>query len=107
MHEGACVVSGKVTLCCAYEALRPRISEKLSALSDKVNEMGGIIGHIKASAEVKSTEMFSVTEGPVMAKTAPESEIELRLAAIVFLVRPDELMPMVKNALIELRNAIR
>ena len=65
--------------------------------------MGGIVGHIKASAEVKQAEMFSVTESDVRIKTAPGQDIGLKMACIVFAVTPEQVEPMVEAALKELR----
>ena len=103
MHDGACVVSGTVDISAEYAELKPRIGKKLEEIAAAITDMGGIVGHIKASAEVKQAEMFSVTESDVMIKTAPGQDIGLKMACIVFAVTPEQVEPMVEAALKELR----
>jgi len=104
IHDGAVVVSGSAEITGDYEPLRPRIKARLEAIAAAVNDLGGIVGHIKASAEAATTEMFSVTETEAMIKTAPTQTIRLRMAAIVFAVTPEQVEPLVESALRELRD---
>ena len=103
MHDGACVVSGVTEAIGVYEEIRPLIKAKLEETAAKITGLGGIIGHIKASTEVKTTEMFSVTDVDAMIKTAPTQVISVRMAAIVFAVTPEETEPLVEKALREIR----
>jgi microsomal dipeptidase-like Zn-dependent dipeptidase len=85
------------------------IKQNKRNLSDEqirlIAEKGGIIGHIKASAEVKNVEMFSVTDVDVMIKTAPEQEINIILAAIVFFVSEEEAEELGRKAFKKIKKA--
>ncbi len=99
LHDEAKVVSGKLTVIGDYEKVKAGLHDGLTEFAAKVNEKGGVIGHIKASCEVKTVDMFSVTDTDVMIKTAPEQEISIILAAIVFFVTEDEALAYGKAAL--------
>lgn len=99
LHDDAKVVSGSLTVIGDYEKVREGLNRGLTEFAAKVTEKGGVIGHIKASAEVKSVEMFSVTDVDVMIKTAPEQEISIILAAIVFFVSEEEAETLGRAAL--------
>ena len=103
VQDEACVVSGVMQLCGSYDGMRERIAEKLEALAAEITARGGIVGHVKASAEVQQTEMFSVTDIKAMVKTAPTQEITVKMAAIVFAIEPEETEELVEHALRELR----
>lgn len=103
IHEGACVVSGTVTVSGDYGALKPLIGAKLEEIAAAVTGMGGIVGHVKASAEIRQTEVFSVTEEKVMIKTAPGQDIDVKMAAIVFAVTPEQVEPLLEAALREIK----
>lgn len=103
LHDEARVISGRLTVIAGYDAVRTSLSIKLEHLAKVVQEMGGIVGHIKASCQVKTVEMFSVTDVDVTVKKAPEQEIKINLAAIVFLVDPEEAERLVNETL----NAVR
>ena len=103
MQDEACVVSGVMQFCGEYEQLRPRIAEALEALAAEIGARGGIVGHVKAAAEVTQTEMFSVTDVKAMVKTAPTQDITVKLAAIVFAIDPETVEALAEAALRELR----
>ena len=105
IQDEACVVSGVMTFCGRYEGMRERIAAKLEALAAEITARGGIVGHVKAAAEVAQTEMFSVTDVKAMIKTAPIPEITIKMAAIVFAISPEETEELVEAALRELRGA--
>lgn len=103
IQDEACVVSGVMQLCGTYEPLRPRIAAALEALAAEINSRGGIVGHVKAAAEVQQTEMFSVTDVKAMIKTAPTQDITVKMAAIVFAIEPETVEALVEAALRDLR----
>ena len=103
MQDAACVVSGTTTLEGDYEALRPRVAQVLESVAAEITAKGGIVGHVKAAAEVLCTEMFSVTDVKAMTKTAPTQEICLKMAAIVFAVDTETVETLVEQALRTLR----
>ena len=99
LHDDAKVVSGSLELTGDYDAIRLGLGEGLKQFAAAVNELGGVIGHIKASAEKVQTEMFSVTEEDVMIKTAPEERISIILAAIVFFITEEQAEELGRKAL--------
>lgn len=109
IHDGATVVSGKLVLRGEYEPVREALQTQLGAFADAVQAEGGIIGHIKASAEIKTTEMFSVTDAQagVMVKTAPEKQCDIILAAIVFFIDDDRARELAEKALTAVRDAVK
>ena len=103
IQDEACVVSGVMRLEGDYETLRPRVSDQLEAVAAAITAQGGIVGHVKAAAEVTNTEMFSVTDVKAMAKTAPTQTITVKMAAIVFAVEPEAVEALVEQALRAIR----
>lgn len=99
LHDDAKVVSGSLQVTGDYEAIRNALGQGLKEFAAAVTESGGIIGHIKASAELGQTEMFSVTEEDVMIKTAPEKHVNIILAAIVFFISEDKAEELGRKAL--------
>ena len=99
LHDDAKVVSGKLLVVGDYEKVKAGLHDGLTEFAAKINELGGVIGHIKASCEVKTVDMFSVTDTDVMIKTAPEQEMNIILAAIVFFVSEEEALALGKAAL--------
>ncbi len=104
IQDEACVVSGVTELDGAYEDLRPRIAAQLEAVAAEIAARGGIVGHVKAAAEVTQTEMFSVTDVKVMTKTAPVVHITIKMAAIVFAIGPEGVEELVEHALRALKH---
>ena len=74
-------------------------------LAKAVFALGGIVGHIKASCQTKTVEMFSVTDAVVMAKTSPEKELSINLAAIVFAVDLSDAEDMVRGSMQAIKDA--
>lgn len=99
LHDEARVISGNVTLYTDYDKLKAVLSEQLELLAKAVQECGGIVGHIKASVEIKRVEMFSVTDVAVSVKAAPGQEIKINMASIVFLINPEEAEILVTRAM--------
>ena len=92
-------MSGELTIIGEYGPVRAALAKALESFAAEVTENDGIIGHIKASAEVTSVEMFSVTDEEVMVKSAPQQEIAIILAAIIFGILEPEAEAMGKKAL--------
>lgn len=103
IQDEACVVSGVMLLEGDYAALRPRMGAQLEAVAAAITAQGGIVGHVKAAAEVTNTEMFSVTDVKAMAKTAPTQTITIKMAAIVFAIEPEAVEALVEQALRTIR----
>jgi hypothetical protein len=74
LHDEARVVSGRLILTCPYGPVKKAVAAQLELIAGAVREMGGIVGHIKASCRVKTVDMFSVTDTDASVKTAPEQD---------------------------------
>jgi hypothetical protein len=98
-HDAALVVSGKLTVSGDSEGIKVKLAAALEAAAARVNDLGGIVGHIKASADERRITMMSVTEDTVMVKPAPEQVVGIIMTAIIFAVDDDDAIDIVKDAL--------
>ncbi|SHH65125.1 hypothetical protein SAMN02745823_00626 [Sporobacter termitidis DSM 10068] len=105
LHDEARVISGRLTLTAEYGPVREALASQLELMAKTVQERGGIVGHIKASCEVRLVEMLSVTDTESAVKRAPGQEIKIILAAIVFLIDPEEAEELAHAALAAVRDA--
>ncbi len=97
-HDGASIVSGECILSVENpETVRTMLAEQMQRLGDWVNEKEGYIGHIKAGFSTECTESFSITDRKVRCHSPESTRIHINLAAIVFMISPDELKKQVKN----------
>lgn len=98
-HDEALVVSGGLNIMGQPEEVNSKLSGALEKAAARVNELGGIVGHIKASVDARKITMLSVTESEVMEKSAPEAELRIIMTAIVFALPEEEAKALVENAL--------
>ncbi|MBQ8975254.1 MAG: hypothetical protein IJ072_05985 [Oscillospiraceae bacterium] len=98
-HDEALVVSGAVNLMGQPGEVNSKLSGALEKAAARVNELGGIVGHIKASVDARKITMLSVTETEVMEKSAPESELRIIMTAIVFALPEEDAKALVEDAL--------
>lgn len=105
-HEGALAGSFSIETDEPAEHLDSIITDAMLALAGKIDEAGGIIGHIKAAVASKSgSVMYSITLDTVNKKGAiPEGEApeNVSFASIVFGVEEDMLRPF----LVELKESL-
>lgn len=102
-HDGASIVSGECILSVENpETVRTMLAEQMQRLGDWVNEKEGYIGHIKAGFSTECTESFSITDRKVRCHSPESTRIHINLAAIVFMISPDELKKQVKNIFLTL-----
>ena len=99
LQDDAKVISGSVLITGEYEGIKDKLKAGLEEFAAAVGEKGGVVGHIKASVEVMTVDMFSVTETEAMVKRAPEQNMKVILAAIVFFIEPEEAENLAKAAL--------
>ena len=99
LQDDAKVVSGRLLISGSYDDIKDKLKEGLEEFAAAVNEKGGVVGHIKASVEVTTVDMFSVTETAAMVKRAPEQNMRIILAAIVFFIEPEEAETLAKSVL--------
>jgi len=103
IHDDAIVVSGSLIIDYDTQDQNARIAAELENAAQKINDSGGIVGHIKAAVTSTSTSMISVTDKDAMIKESPVSRVKITVAAIVFLVKPLEAENAVRDALIAIR----
>ena len=103
MHDDAIVISGTMALENVTGELNAWIAEELESAARKINELEGIIGHIKAAVTSASTDMISVTEEKAMVKTSPFHSAKITLTVIVFLVDPEEAESIARKTLASIR----
>jgi hypothetical protein len=105
-HEDAVIVSGALSLLCAEpDAARDALAAGLTDIARAVRERDGIVGHIKASFSASRVEMLSVTDVEVSVKPAPKLEVKINLAAIVFLIPPEDAEALARDALDAVKTA--
>lgn len=100
MQDDAAVISAKFTLTADYDTVDAVLKTGLEELAASISDKGGIIGHIKATAEINSVEMFSLTNTEVSVRRSPEQDIVVRVAAIVFFIDLDEAKDLVERIVI-------
>lgn len=99
LHDEARVISAHLTLVGDAVSIKATLHTQLEKLAKLVQDSGGIVGHIKASCQTTQVEMFSVTDVEVTVKKSPEQEVQINLAAIIFLTDISVGEKMVNNAL--------
>ena len=86
IEDGAVVVSARFTVEMAREVLEQKLSEELQELAARVYAHEGIIGHIKASAEISSIQMYSITDTILHVKNGEKDTITVSFAFILFFI---------------------
>ncbi|NLM45671.1 MAG: hypothetical protein GX200_02565 [Firmicutes bacterium] len=100
-HDDAAVISARCTFLARPETAGDVIAEALQELAAVIAEKGGIIGHIKATLESTTLEMFSLTDRAVSRKKQPNETMTLQLVAIVFLLVPEEAKKLVEKIVLK------
>lgn len=101
IQDEAKVVSGHLELTGDYPTIREGLRRGLEDFAAQVAALGGVVGHIKASVRHSQLEMFSVTDLDAMIKTAPEEQVTITLAAIVFFITEEQAESLAQQALIQ------
>jgi hypothetical protein len=107
LHDEAIVISGSLTVITGDESICEIVAKELEAAGAEITQLGGIIGHIKATTVITETKMISVTEEQAMIKDALECKVVITLAAIVFLVEQKEAGDIIRQALVRVRERAR
>lgn len=107
IHDEAIVISGTLTIRYATAELNDWIAEELESAARSINELGGIVGHIKAAVSLSLTNMISVTDEKAAVKESPFRRAKITLAAIVFLVDPKEAEDIARSALAGIRTRLK
>lgn len=97
LHDNAVVVSAEYHTAADREKAGELLTGYMEALAGKIDCRGGMIGHIKTSVEVRYVEMYSLTDKTVMKKTTNLPDLTLYMAAIVFCIKEEELLCLVRD----------
>ena len=102
-HEDAAVVTGLLSLFGSGESVKEALKDALEGAARDIVSLGGLIGHVKALAEVKSASVFSVTETEASRRDSPADEVKITVNAIVFFIGPDKAADIIRKALEEIK----
>lgn len=89
MEDGATVISACFTVHMLKDKLETLLSQELEALAAQVYEHNGIIGHIKASTEIHSMQMYSITDTILHVKNGECDTITVTFAFILYFIGVD------------------
>jgi len=98
-HEGALIgtLTGHIAAD-SVDAAKERLCAAMTALAARINEAGGVIGHIKAIvSEEGRGYQISVTEEDAAVRSLPPSAYRADCAAIVFAVEEDALRAYIQQ----------
>ncbi|MCL2046934.1 MAG: hypothetical protein FWG88_11210 [Oscillospiraceae bacterium] len=107
MHDEATVISGSLTVVTQDPHFTEIVAEALETAGAKITELGGIIGHIKATTTTTNTKMISVTDESAMIKEAIDIKVVIIIAAIVFLVDEKTAGDIIRQALVSVRKTAK
>ena len=107
VHDDAIVISGTLTMEYGSADLNAYIAEELEKAAQAVKALDGIVGHIKAAVSVTSTDSVSVTDEKAMLTESPLKSARIALAAIVFMVAPEDAENIIRKALAGVRARLR
>lgn len=89
VEDGATVISACFTVLSSKDKLEALLSQELKDLAAQVYEHNGIIGHIKASTEIRSMQMYSITDTILHVKNGEKDTITVTFAFILYLIDVD------------------
>ena len=94
-----------------FEGDREKISQKLSRgmeqMAERVQDAGGIVGHIKASVDFQETAVFSVTLDHADIRKGAGCEAGGKFAAIVLLLDEKTAYALAEQMFTEIRASLR
>jgi hypothetical protein len=105
LHDEARVVSGRLTLQGDAVRIKAELQAQLGMMARAVSALGGIVGHIKASCETTTVDIYSVTDVEASSKQSPEAELRIILAAIVFAIDEEAAEQLARHALDAVKTA--
>ncbi|MDO5410514.1 MAG: hypothetical protein Q4F21_08685 [Lachnospiraceae bacterium] len=103
-ETSAAIISAECTLLADHNQMAALLCSHLEKLAEQLNEKGAFIGHIKASMDVHTLNVFSLTDKTVNQVKGKSDEITFNLAAILFLIEEQEAVKLVTDMLKEITN---
>ncbi|BFK24925.1 hypothetical protein AB9D59_00485 [Blautia producta] len=97
LQDSAVVVSAEYHTAADRDRAGELLTARMETLAGRIDAQGGIIGHIKTSVELRYVEMYSLTDKTVMKKASDLPELTFYMAAIVFAVKEEELLCLVRE----------
>ena len=103
IHDEAITISAAMTIISDDTLLNEHIAGEIETAAREITKRGGIVGHIKASVSTTTTCMITAADETAMIKESPMRRARITLAAIVFLVDPEEAENIIREALAGIR----
>lgn len=107
LQDSAVVVSAHYRTVADPQELSALLTVNMESTAAKIYAVGGFIGHLKASADVHTVEMFSLTDREVYRKKGNDSEILVTVAAILFAIKETAAEELIKTMLEDIDKKVR
>ncbi|MCL2125944.1 MAG: hypothetical protein FWH33_08170 [Oscillospiraceae bacterium] len=105
IHDGAITISAALTIVTDDIHLDKRIAAEIESAAREIAAHGGIVGHIKAAVSTTATSMITAADETAMIKDSPMRRSRIVMAAIVFLVSPQEAEDIIRASLQRIRSS--
>ena len=79
----------------------------MESTAAKITAMGGFIGHLKASMDIHTVEIFSLTDREVYHKKGETPELLVTVAAIVFAIEEKTAADLIRTMLEDVDRKVR
>ena len=89
VRDGAVAVYGEYGILADRQELSALLASNMEAAALRLESMGGIIGHMKASMDVHRVDSFSLTEREVSYREGSIEEIDIHLNVLVFAIEEE------------------
>lgn len=107
LQDAAVVVSAHYHVTADRQELSALLTVNMESTAAKIDAVGGFIGHFKASMEVQTVEVFSLTDREVHRKKGNGSEIKVTVAAILFAIKETDAERLIRTMLEDIDKKVR
>ena len=107
VRDGAVAVYGEYGILADRQELAALLAANREAAALRLESMGGIIGHMKASMDVHRVDSFSLTEREVSYREGSMEEIVIHLSALLFAIEEEGAKEAVARMFYEIDKKIR
>ena len=101
------VVSAHYDVVTDRQKLAALLEAGMESAASEIYEAGGLIGHLKASMDVHTVEVFSLTDREVYRKSGSDCRITVTAAAILFALEEAEAEERIRTMLEEIDKKVR
>ena len=107
LQDSAVVVSAHYRVMADQQELSALLTVNMESTAAKIYAVGGFIGHLKASMDVHTVEIFSLTDREVYRKKGNGNEITVTVAAILFAIKETDAEQLIKTMLEDIDKKVR